>query len=167
MDHLELPEVCNTDGIVLWTHIQYVWNTIIVKVIFARVSSSIACSNKSEINRLNLAQSSFSCYKPYFPKCGELLLVHWEGERKKVNLCQVSRGKTTFFKLIFRTIWDLKSFSSFTGQEIKRCQHLIHHMKCCHNHFSRTSNNSIKPWLPGSEKMCFWCISLSLWSVFS
>lgn len=76
VDHLELPEVCNADGIVLWTHIQYVWNTVIVKVVFAGVSSSIACSYKREINRLNLAQSSFFCYKPYFPKCGELLLVH-------------------------------------------------------------------------------------------
>lgn len=43
VDHLELPEICGTDGIVLRTHIKNIWDTVIVKVIFAGIPSSIAC----------------------------------------------------------------------------------------------------------------------------
>lgn len=41
MHHLEFPEVCHTDGIVLRTHIEDIWDTVVVKVIFACIPSSI------------------------------------------------------------------------------------------------------------------------------
>lgn len=43
VDHLELPEVCNANGIVLWTHVEDIRDAVIVKVVFARVPSSITC----------------------------------------------------------------------------------------------------------------------------
>ena len=43
VDHLELPEVCDTDGVVLRTHIKNIWDVVVVKVIFAGIPSSIAC----------------------------------------------------------------------------------------------------------------------------
>lgn len=46
VDHLELPEVCDTDGIVLRTHIKNIWDIVIIKVIFAGIPSSIACEKK-------------------------------------------------------------------------------------------------------------------------
>lgn len=48
VDHLELPEVCDTDGVVLRTHIKNIWDTVVVKVIFAGVASSIACNMSNE-----------------------------------------------------------------------------------------------------------------------
>lgn len=50
VDHLELPEVCFTDGIVLRTHVKDVWDTVVVKVIFAGISSSITCFKKKTSN---------------------------------------------------------------------------------------------------------------------
>jgi len=48
VDHLELSEVCDTDGIVLRTHVKNIWNTVVVKVVFAGISSPIACSRKRD-----------------------------------------------------------------------------------------------------------------------
>lgn len=42
VDHLELSEVCSTYRIVLWAHVQNIRDAVIVKVVFAGVSSSIA-----------------------------------------------------------------------------------------------------------------------------
>ena len=52
VDHLELPEVCGSDGIVLWTHVKKIWNAVVIKVIFARVPSSIACKIKPKNNNI-------------------------------------------------------------------------------------------------------------------
>lgn len=43
VDHLEFPEVCGTDGTVLRAHIKNIRDTVVVKVIFAGIPSSIAC----------------------------------------------------------------------------------------------------------------------------
>lgn len=43
MDHLELSEVCAADAVVLWAHVEYVWDAVVVKVIFACVASSVPC----------------------------------------------------------------------------------------------------------------------------
>lgn len=41
VDHLELPEVCATDGAVLRTYVKDIWDAVIVKVVLAGVTSSI------------------------------------------------------------------------------------------------------------------------------
>lgn len=43
VDHLELPEVRHTNGIVFWTHVKDIWDVVIIKVVFARVPSSVTC----------------------------------------------------------------------------------------------------------------------------
>lgn len=43
VDHLELPEVCSGDGVVLRAHVENIWDAVVVKVVYAGVSSSIAC----------------------------------------------------------------------------------------------------------------------------
>lgn len=43
VDHLELPEVGDTDGIILWTHVDNIWDVVVVKVVFAGVTSPIGC----------------------------------------------------------------------------------------------------------------------------
>lgn len=48
MDHLELPEVCHTDGVVFRTHVENVWDIVVIEVIFAGISSSIACSKEKK-----------------------------------------------------------------------------------------------------------------------
>lgn len=42
-DHLELSEISFTDGIVFRTYIKNIWNIVIVKVIFANITSAITC----------------------------------------------------------------------------------------------------------------------------
>ena len=53
VDHLELSKVCDTDGVVLRTHIENIWDTVVVKVIFASIASSIACLKKKNNTRMN------------------------------------------------------------------------------------------------------------------
>ena len=43
VDHLEVPEVCLADGVVLRTHIVNIRDTVIVEVIFTSVPTPIAC----------------------------------------------------------------------------------------------------------------------------
>lgn len=47
VDHLELPKVGGSDSIVLWTHIKNIWDTVIVKVVFAGIPSSITCKENT------------------------------------------------------------------------------------------------------------------------
>lgn len=41
--HLKLPEVGDADGVVLRTHVKEVRDVVVVKVVFAGVSSTVAC----------------------------------------------------------------------------------------------------------------------------
>lgn len=41
VDHLELSEVCGTDGVVFRAHVENIRDAVVVKVVFAGVSSSI------------------------------------------------------------------------------------------------------------------------------
>ena len=43
MDHLELSEVSDADGVVLWAHVEDVRDVVIVKVVFAGVTSAVTC----------------------------------------------------------------------------------------------------------------------------
>lgn len=47
--HLKLPEVRNTDGIVLWARVKEVRNVVIVKVIFTGITTAISCKIHSQI----------------------------------------------------------------------------------------------------------------------
>lgn len=40
-NHLESAEVCFTDGKVLWAHVIDVWNTVLVEIVFARITTAI------------------------------------------------------------------------------------------------------------------------------
>lgn len=40
-NHLELAEVCLTDVKVLWTHVVDVRNVVLIKVVFASISTAI------------------------------------------------------------------------------------------------------------------------------
>jgi len=57
MHHLKLPEVCDADGVVLRAHIQKVWNAVVVKIIFAGVTSSIPCGRKLEKFIISVSRS--------------------------------------------------------------------------------------------------------------
>lgn len=50
VDHLELPEVGDADGIVFRTHVKNVWDAVIVKIIFAGIPPSIPCWRKMSLN---------------------------------------------------------------------------------------------------------------------
>lgn len=49
VNHLELPEVCDANGTVFRTHIQNIRDTVIVKVVFAGIASSITCKHQITI----------------------------------------------------------------------------------------------------------------------
>lgn len=41
-NHLESTEVCFADGKVLWAHVINVQNAVVIKIIFARITTAIA-----------------------------------------------------------------------------------------------------------------------------
>lgn len=43
VDHLEVPEVCLADGVVLGTHVVNIRNTVVVEVVFTSVPTPVAC----------------------------------------------------------------------------------------------------------------------------
>lgn len=47
VDHLELPEVCRTYGVVLRAHVENIRDAVIVKVVYAGVSPSIAYTRRN------------------------------------------------------------------------------------------------------------------------
>lgn len=53
MHHLEVPEVSLTDGAVFRAHIINVKDTVIVKVIFASISSPVTCHQGQEEKQEN------------------------------------------------------------------------------------------------------------------
>lgn len=59
VDHLKLPEVCDTDGVVLRTHVEYIWYAVVVEVVFAGVPSSITFKKTSKKVLRHLNSSFF------------------------------------------------------------------------------------------------------------
>lgn len=54
MHHLKLPEVCAADGVVLGAHVKNVRNAVVVKIVFAGITSSIPCARSNySINEIN------------------------------------------------------------------------------------------------------------------